>query len=105
MAPPTRDCWFRCVTEMLLLCNEAAGRFAKTQTVKRKEEADGIQTKPLGLEYMADRLDTDGGCIHAPLALVCRRIRAPLSADNVRHALLLAPAPASTNTQPLALSL
>lgn len=44
---------------MLLLCNEAAGRFAKTQTVKRKDETDGIQTKPLGLEYMADRLDTD----------------------------------------------
>jgi hypothetical protein len=59
VSPPTRECWFRCVTEMLLLCNEAAARFAKTQTVKRKEEADGIQTKPLGLEYMADRLDTD----------------------------------------------
>lgn len=59
MTPPTRECWLRCITEMLLLCNEAAQRFAKSQTVKRKEEADGIQTKPLGLEYMADRLDTD----------------------------------------------
>jgi len=59
VAPPTRECWLRCITEMLLLCNEAAQRFAKSQTAKRKEEADGIQTKPLGLEYMADRLDTD----------------------------------------------
>ena len=58
VAPPTRECWFRCVTEMLLLCNEASARFAKTNTVKRNE-ADGIQSKPLGLEYMADRLDTD----------------------------------------------
>lgn len=59
MAPPTRECWFRCVTEMLLLCNEASARFAKTNTVKRKDEADGSGSKPLGLEYMADRLDTD----------------------------------------------
>ena len=44
---------------MLLLCNEASARFAKTNTVKRKDEADGSGSKPLGLEYMADRLDVD----------------------------------------------
>ena len=59
VAPPTRECWLRSITEMLLLCNEAAARAAKNNTVNRKENADGIQTKPLGLEYIADRLDTD----------------------------------------------
>ena len=44
---------------MLLLCNEAANRFAKQHPMAKKSDADGVQSKPLGLEYMADRLDTD----------------------------------------------
>ena len=67
MTPPTRECWFRCITEMLLLCNEAAARFARAKKAagsgegcdRKQREDEGIQTKPLGLEYMADRLDTD----------------------------------------------
>lgn len=41
--------------EMLLLCNEAANRQAKKNSIKKKSEADGVQSKPLGLEYIADR--------------------------------------------------
>ena len=52
---------------MLLLCNEAAARFARTKKAagsgegcdRKQREDEGIQTKPLGLEYMADRLDVD----------------------------------------------
>eukprot|EP00960_Hanusia_phi_P001105 30118-Hanusia_phi.AAC.3 len=53
-----REQWVASLSEMLLLCNEAAGRrIAKFGF--QKKNTDGTQTKPLGLEYMADRLDTD----------------------------------------------
>eukprot|EP00283_Hemiselmis_rufescens_P013382 CAMPEP_0173446566 /NCGR_PEP_ID=MMETSP1357-20121228/36863_1 /TAXON_ID=77926 /ORGANISM="Hemiselmis rufescens, Strain PCC563" /LENGTH=307 /DNA_ID=CAMNT_0014412869 /DNA_START=84 /DNA_END=1004 /DNA_ORIENTATION=- len=60
LKPPSRESWWCCLTEMLLLCNEAANRQAsKNMTGKKKDNADGVQSKPLGLEYIADRLDTD----------------------------------------------
>ena len=55
LKPPARDVWFHYLPEMLLLCNEAAKRFAQKVSVKRKSDADGVQSKPLGLEYIADR--------------------------------------------------
>ena len=55
--PPTRQSWF--VTEMLLLCNEAARRGAKRGAVMCKKDANGVQSKPLGLEYMVDRITMD----------------------------------------------
>lgn len=59
--PPTPTCWSRNLSELLLLCNEAAARSAKRHPgdSHKKKDADGVQTKPLGLEYMADRLETD----------------------------------------------
>jgi len=52
-----RDDWMGCLSEMLLLCNEAAAR--RVAKFGPQKTSDGTQTKPLGLEYMADRLDTD----------------------------------------------
>jgi hypothetical protein len=49
--------WFNYLPEMLLVCNEAAKRFAQKNAIKRKADADGVQSKPLGLEYIADRFD------------------------------------------------
>ena len=40
---------------MLLVCNEAARRYAQKTALKKKLDADGVQSKPLGLEYIADR--------------------------------------------------
>eukprot|EP00960_Hanusia_phi_P033468 750467-Hanusia_phi.AAC.2 len=53
--------WYRWPhrTEMLLLCNEAAKRNVRKNTSVPKENADGLLSKPLGLEYIADRVDTD----------------------------------------------
>ena len=44
---------------MLLLCNEAARRSIKRGTMVHKKDANGVQSKPLGLEYMVDRIDLD----------------------------------------------
>ena len=44
---------------MLLLCNEAAKRNVRKSISVPKENADGLLSKPLGLEYIADRVDTD----------------------------------------------
>eukprot|EP00961_Rhodomonas_salina_P005088 69149-Rhodomonas_salina.1 len=44
---------------MLLLCNEAQRRFLRKNPVKAKAESENMQSKPLGLEYIADRVDTD----------------------------------------------
>ena len=52
-----RGDWMDSLAEMLLLCNEAAAR--RVAKFGLKKISDGTQTKPLGLEYMADRLDTD----------------------------------------------
>ena len=58
--PPTQTCWSRNLSELLLLCNEAASRAAKRHPGdSHKKDADGVQSKPLGLEYMADRFETD----------------------------------------------
>ena len=57
--PPTRACWIHYLGEMIQLCNEAARRSLKKHRLETCKEMDGIQSKPLGLEYMADRLDTD----------------------------------------------
>ena len=43
---------------MLLLCNEAANRQARKNSSKKKADADGVQSKPLGLEYIADRYES-----------------------------------------------
>lgn len=53
-----REDWMGSLSEMLLLCNEAAARRVAKFGLQKKN-SDGTQTKPLGLEYMADRLDTD----------------------------------------------
>jgi len=53
-----REHWMESLSEMLLLCNEAAARRVAKFGLQKKN-SDGTQTKPLGLEYMADRLDTD----------------------------------------------
>jgi len=53
-----REQWVASLSEMLLLCNEAASRRIQRFGFQ-KNNSDGTQTKPLGLEYMADRLDTD----------------------------------------------
>jgi hypothetical protein len=59
--PPTQACWSRNLSELLLLCNEAAARNAKRhpEDMEKKKDADGTQTKPLGLEYISDRIETD----------------------------------------------
>ena len=44
---------------MLLLCNEAARRGSKRGMVVHKKDANGVQSKPLGLEYMVDRINVD----------------------------------------------
>ena len=46
-------------SEMLLLCNEAARRGSKRGAVAHKKDANGVQCKPLGLEYIVDRIDVD----------------------------------------------
>ncbi len=50
--------WMGSLSEMLLLCNEAAARRLEKFGLTGNN-SDGTHTKPLGLEYMADRLDTD----------------------------------------------
>jgi hypothetical protein len=54
-----REKWMESLSEMLLLCNEAAARRIEKVGLVKTKCSDGTQTKPLGLEYMADRLDTD----------------------------------------------
>ena len=54
-----RSIWLECLAEMLLLCNESARRRIARFGIQKKACYDGTQTKPLGLEYMADRIDID----------------------------------------------
>lgn len=57
-----RDQWKSQLTELLLLCNEAAWRSAQRQTARnrgRPPPAAPYEAKPLVLEYILDRLDTD----------------------------------------------
>ena len=52
----SRQHWLRVLPECLLVCNEAARRFNDTNHVR----APRTGGKPLALDYLADRLDTDG---------------------------------------------
>ena len=58
----SRATWIACMTECLLLCNEAAWRriiIEKRSTAKRGGPAAAPHDpKPLMLEYIADRLNT-----------------------------------------------
>ena len=54
-----RIVWLQSLAEMLLLCNESANRRMTKVGNQQKSCSDGTQTKPLGLEYMADRIDID----------------------------------------------
>ena len=59
-----RDHWISLLGEVLLLCNEAAGRRKASQYVP-----PGHRGKPLSLEYIADRFDLDdplrGYCVRS----------------------------------------
>jgi hypothetical protein len=57
-----RDAWKAQLTELLLLCNEAAWRAAKRHdaaSLGLPPPAACAEAKPLVLEYILDRLDTD----------------------------------------------
>jgi hypothetical protein len=59
----TREEWLRMMPELVMLCNEAASRAAKRLPSPSPSKADGDENKhhkPIDLEYLADRLDTDG---------------------------------------------
>jgi hypothetical protein len=51
-----RQMWLTSLSECLMVCNESAYRFEQTGHLR----APGTSGKPLSLEYIADRLDTDG---------------------------------------------
>eukprot|EP01050_Picozoa_sp_SAG11_P016641 SAG11_NODE_2297_length_3553_cov_3.882455_1_plen_116_part_00 len=53
--------WLQNLPECLMVCNEAERRFNKSG----HERAPGTGGKPLSLEYLADRLDTDGVAPHS----------------------------------------
>lgn len=52
-----REKWLSHLSSMLILCNEAAYR--RTKKLPPGTVEHGSTAKPLGLEYMADRIDTD----------------------------------------------
>ena len=52
-----REDFQRCMAEMLLVCKEAVRRQREKSATNAPTEADG--SKPLSLEYLADRLDVD----------------------------------------------
>jgi hypothetical protein len=57
-----RDAWKAALTELLLLCNEAAWRSSKRHDAGARGlplPAAPAEAKPLVLEYILDRLDTD----------------------------------------------
>jgi hypothetical protein len=60
----TREEWLRMMPELVMLCNEAADRAAQrlpAPTPSKAADADSSKHhKPIDLEYLADRLDTDG---------------------------------------------
>ena len=64
----TREEWLGMMPELVMLCNEAAERGAKARPTPSPSKAAGDDEssskhhKPIDLEYLADRLDTDGGC-------------------------------------------
>lgn len=57
-----RDVWKRQLTELLACCNEAAWRSSQRQKARRRDmppPAAPFEAKPLVLEYLLDRIDTD----------------------------------------------
>ncbi len=54
-----RDVWLQSLAEMLLLCNDSARRRFSRMGSSKKAFSDGTHSKPLGLEYIADRIDID----------------------------------------------
>lgn len=53
-----RDYLNECMSEIVLLCNEAIRRNAIASTQKQNKKKKGY-SKPLSLEYIADRMDVD----------------------------------------------
>eukprot|EP00635_Sarcinochrysidales_sp_CCMP3193_P013538 CAMPEP_0118903160 /NCGR_PEP_ID=MMETSP1166-20130328/8140_1 /TAXON_ID=1104430 /ORGANISM="Chrysoreinhardia sp, Strain CCMP3193" /LENGTH=1126 /DNA_ID=CAMNT_0006842385 /DNA_START=38 /DNA_END=3418 /DNA_ORIENTATION=+ len=56
------DAWEHLLPEIVLLCNEAAWRRASSSRVlppPRKKQSPPVEAKPLMLEYVSDRIDTD----------------------------------------------
>ena len=49
-----REAWLKCLAELVLLCSEASERFRMRSTGGKEHGS-----KPLSLEYLADRLDLD----------------------------------------------
>lgn len=70
MKPENREEWLRYMPEMVLLCNEAVDRSASKGGGDKDLEEE--RHKPIDLEYLADRLDTDGGnpLARSPTSLV-----------------------------------
>ena len=71
----TREEWLAMMPELVMLCNEAAARAAQRLPPPTPSKSPGgadssKHHKPIDLEYLADRLDTDGappttGAAHA----------------------------------------
>lgn len=75
----TREEWLRQMPELVQICNEAAERAAQAKAAKEQaaaaeggeqpEKKKVVYHKPIDLEYLADRVDTDGTLVpRAPLA-------------------------------------
>ena len=56
-----REEWLRYMPELVLLCNEAVDRAGGVGGDLGEE-----RHKPIDLEYLADRLDTDGAVARSP---------------------------------------
>jgi len=66
----TREEWLRQMPELVQICNEAAERAAQAKAAKEQaaaaeggeqpEKKKVVYHKPIDLEYLADRVDTDG---------------------------------------------
>ena len=88
----TRDEWLRMMPELVMLCNEAAARAAQRLPAPSPSKAADVDSskhhKPIDLEYLADRLDTDGAPrphlqgTHRRVTAACRAL--PL-APSTRH--------------------
>jgi hypothetical protein len=71
MTPDTpREEWLRLMPELVMLCNEAVDRTGRAEAraggagegaaAAAQLQLDAERHKPIDLEYLADRLDTDG---------------------------------------------
>eukprot|EP01048_Picozoa_sp_COSAG05_P009044 COSAG05_NODE_716_length_7804_cov_2.669825_17_plen_105_part_00 len=75
MKPEKREEWLRYMPELVLLCNEAVDRAASQGG---GGDLDEERHKPIDLEYLADRLDTDGASASARSAASRPLARSPL---------------------------